>query len=185
MTIWDKNIFLDIWWHVGTYSIRFINHNKNKNVKVYCFEPHPETYKILNKNIELNNLKDIVIPINKWVFSRTTTVKFIKNLPKDAAVSKIVEDENKNTIDIETISIDDFIEQYSIEENKIWFIKIDVEGLELQVLKWMEGFLKKTKRIKIVCEILNEEKQVKVFKYLEKFRFKVEKIDNFNYLFYK
>ena len=93
--------FSDIWWHVGTYSIRFINHNKNKNVKVYCFEPHPETYKILNKNIELNNLKDIVIPINKWVFSRTTTVKFIKNLPKDAAVSKIVEDENKNTIDIE------------------------------------------------------------------------------------
>ncbi len=186
MDIWENKIFLDIWWHVGTYSIKIAHYNKKNNVKIFCFEPHPETYKVLSKNIHLNHLENAIVSINKWVFSKTTKVKFTNTIPKDAAVSKIIEnDSSSDVIEIEVVAIDDFIREYNIDVNDIWLIKVDVEWLELEVFVGMSKFLSKTKGTKIVCEILDKPQQVKVFKYLEGFWFKIKKIDSFNFLFYK
>src|SRR3972149_7010328 len=46
-----EGVFLDIGANIGKYSIIL---GQNPKIKVIAFEPTPETFKILKKNIELN-----------------------------------------------------------------------------------------------------------------------------------
>tara|TARA_B100000886_G_C20335088_1_gene454115 strand:- start:44 stop:898 length:855 start_codon:yes stop_codon:yes gene_type:complete len=55
----------------------------------------------------------------------------------------------KKETEIETITLDTFAEQYSIED--VDFIKIDVQGAELDIFKGGKKLLKKV--LKIVCEV--------------------------------
>ena len=57
----EKKIFLDIGSHIGKWSILLAN---KKDIKSYCFEPNPESYKYLVENIKLNNLTNKVISTN-------------------------------------------------------------------------------------------------------------------------
>mgnify|MGYP001228992923 FL=1 len=55
----------------------------------------------------------------------------------------------KKETEIETITLDTFVDRYSI--NKIDFIKIDVQGAELDIFKGSKKLLSKV--LKIVCEV--------------------------------
>ncbi|WP_258393538.1 FkbM family methyltransferase [Nanobdella aerobiophila] len=63
LNVQDK-VVLDIGAYVGDSAIYFIRRGAKK---VYTYEAVKETYNILIKNIELNNLKDKIIPINKGI----------------------------------------------------------------------------------------------------------------------
>lgn len=182
----DGEVFLDIGWHVWTYSIKLLNHNKWKKVKAYCFEPHPETYTYLLKNIELNNLHDTIYPVQKWIFSKDWHISFTKNLPKDASISKIITDATyvDDKIEIETITLDTFIQVYKLDIDSIWLIKIDVEWLEFEVFQWMELFLSQAKKVRIICEILNQWKFLEIKKFIEWKGLEIKNIDDTNFLIY-
>lgn len=178
----DWSVFLDIWWHVWTYCIKILHHNKWKNIKCYCFEPHPETFKYLQKNIELNSIATKVTPINKWVYSKSWKISFTNSWSDSAAVSKIIEDDSSvNTITIDTIKFDDFLIDMNINPDTIWLIKIDVEGVESEVFEWMSSFLSNCHEVNIICEILNKEKLEKITRLLTEKWLWIEAIDDFNY----
>lgn len=54
-----------------------------------------------------------------------------------------------NGIQVNCVSLDDYFSEF---QEKIFFIKIDVEGLEPKVLSGMKEILKKNPRIKILLE---------------------------------
>jgi len=59
--IQEGKIFLDIGSHIGKWSILLAN---KKNIKAYCFEPNPETYRYLVESVKLNNLVNKVTCLN-------------------------------------------------------------------------------------------------------------------------
>lgn len=183
MNDWD--IFVDIWAHVWIYAIKLLNYNKWKNIKVYCFEPNPETYTYLCKNIELNNFQETIFPINKWVYSSNWTIWFTNYKSKDAAVSKIIVDENiKDKIVVDIVKFDDYINKNNIESSKIWLIKIDVEWFEYDVINWMDNYLSNSNNVKIICEILDVDKINKVKNYIDSKWLLIKHIDDFNFFIY-
>lgn len=156
----DNWIFLDIWTHIWKYSIKIAKQNNNNFV--YSFEANKSTYKSLLINIIKNDLSNIKA-INKWISDKKWTISFLES-KKDTWISRIVST-NKNDIKwdittIETISIDEFILENSIDLNFIKLIKIDVEWHELNVLNWMKNLLLENKILKIICEITNNEKEI-------------------------
>ena len=59
--IQENELIVDMFAGVGPFSIQIVNLNP---VKIYAFDINPDAYKLLKKNIGLNELKGEIIPYN-------------------------------------------------------------------------------------------------------------------------
>ena len=91
--------------------------------KIYAFEPIHSNYEVMCKNVTDLGLKDVVL-LNKGVWSYRDEVAF----KEDMSGSKI---DKKGNAMIEVVSIDETIPADEI----VTFIKMDVEGAELEALR--------------------------------------------------
>lgn len=115
--------------------------------KVFAFEPEPENYTALLKNIEINGYKNI-IPVNKAVFS--STGKFNLFLGKYCGAHSLYQvGDTASTIYIDTTTLDDFFEG---REDPIHIIKMDIEGAEMAALLGMSRILEQNEGIKLFTE---------------------------------
>lgn len=142
---------IDIGANIGEYSANILK--LNNNTSVIAFEPSPECYKklIMLKNIFNNRFK-----FHKCALSNKNTSGFLYYGKKktglaslDRKINKIpyVGESNKNRIKVKIKKLDNFIKDKNI--GNIDFIKIDVEGHEMNVIEGASKFIKK-KNIKLI-----------------------------------
>lgn len=106
---------------------------------LYNFEPLPQNVLEIENNYKLNKVNNY-ITIEKAVSYRSETVKFI--IGTHAGQGKLTSEEGgKNTREVQTISLDEFIEAGNRPPN---FIKMDIEGAEGAALKGYEKNIAKT-----------------------------------------
>lgn len=145
----EGDIFIDVGANIGLMSI-FSSRAVGKKGKVYSFEPVLETFTILQKNIEINKIRNIDafnIGISdskgkSFIYTNPSAGKgsssFIK--PPDQSESKEYE------IIIETL--DEFLIGHDL--TNIRMVKIDVEGWELHVLRGAKPLLQ-SPQAPIIC----------------------------------
>lgn len=98
---------------------------------IYTFEPNDYWYNITSQY----SSKNIIIE-NKGLWSKNTTLYFMASNSGD---SKIIEKPLEESISIQTTSID----EYFFGINKICnYIKLDIEGSELEALKGAKNIIK-------------------------------------------
>jgi FkbM family methyltransferase len=144
---------IDIGVYRGVYSYEMAKYSKF----VHAFEPNP----IIFKDIEIN-LKKIIKNIKFYNFALSN---------KEGLVSLKVPIRNKNynkknyeeyfQMGRASIHTDNIMNEIETFENKISFIKIDVEGHEFEVIKGAENTIKKNKPVLLV-EIVEKHTQTKV-----------------------
>lgn len=105
--------------------------------RVIAFEPDPAIFKKLTANIELNGLKNITA-LNKGLWSKPGTLKFVGDSIKGYSFMSAQKD--SLAIDVPVVSLDDELERLRIK--KVDFIKMDVEGAELEAIKGSARTLK-------------------------------------------
>jgi FkbM family methyltransferase len=141
--------------------------------KIIAFEPDVGNYKQLLRNIALNNIHNIIV-INKGIYSKDTTMKF--NNGGTSGASVFVKDTlNKNITYVPVVSLDNELKRLNI--NKVDFIKMDIEGAEIEAIKGCKKTLKhnNTKLAIASYHILNGEKTCfKLEKLLSKLGYNVE-----------
>jgi len=119
------DIVIDAGANIGLFSI-IASILVGKTGKVIAIEPEPENMKILKRNIELNNLDNIIV-VDKALFSKSgERIKFYR----DGATSRIsLSDNNEpgNYIEVETITFDDIISNINLHPK---VLKMDIEGAE-------------------------------------------------------
>ena len=119
-------VILDIGANIENHTVFFAKKCNDKHI--YAFEPISETCQILLKNIELNSLEDIVSVYNFAVGNgRDHKAKIIKSDPTNIGGTHLSNDVNGN---IEVKGLDELCFDHHID-----FIKIDVEGFEIEVLR--------------------------------------------------
>jgi len=183
---------IDVGAHVGYYTL-LLSQLVGNTGKVYAFEPDPKNFELLKKNIEVNSFKNIEL-IQKAVSNKTGIIKLYLG-DQDRATNRIYDaqlNDTKKSIEIKTISLDEYI-----KDKKIDFIKIDVEGSELGVIEGMKSIFQNNKQIKIIIEFFpfliekSGNKPKEILKELENLNFEMfeilykksnEKIDIDNYL---
>ncbi len=139
----DKNpsgVVLDIGANIGAITIPLAN--LYTDTKFYCFEPHPEIFKRLNKNIDLNRLIN-VIPCQVAVSADAGSLEFFAQTSySNMGLSSFMDVKGSNVkkITVECIVADEFIKMHSI--HNVSLVKIDVQGLEYLVLKGMSALVK-------------------------------------------
>lgn len=102
--------------------------------KIICFEPNKYAYNLLSENIKINNLKDVELH-NKALMGYDGETDFFINMTnkRDVATSTIKErviNGTKSTV--EAITLSHFI------NDTVDYIKIDIEGAELEVLRELQ-----------------------------------------------
>ena len=100
-------------------------HNKLELEKWYCFEPDPENFALLNEQAKRNHLNNKQICIKKGLWNESEILYFKSG---DATGSRIVSYETPDFVEV--VSIDEFI-----GKKRCNFIKMDIEGSELQALR--------------------------------------------------
>lgn len=135
----SNETFLDIGACVGEVTKEFIERVNNQFRKIYVFEPQKDNYLKLSQ--ELGNLDndDKVIIENVGVYSENGRVNFIEN-GKGSKIS------NEGTDTIKVIKLDDFL----IDE-PVTFIKMDIEGSEIEALKGAKNIITKYKPKLAIC----------------------------------
>lgn len=128
-------VIIDCGANIGNHTVFF---KKVMNArKIISFEGNPDTYKLLNKNIELNDMIEDVEAYN-YVLGEKSSMASIDHFEEtNIGGTSFCENENGK---LKMVSIDEM----NIEEH-IDFVKMDVEGFEYHVLKGMRKILERDK----------------------------------------
>ncbi|MES2377400.1 MAG: FkbM family methyltransferase [Bacteroidota bacterium] len=140
-------VIIDVGANVGDYSS--LLRSKFPTAKIHCFEPIPETFKQLVSNTKHMNIQCHNVAVGssneKINFFRGsndndgTMVTAYKEAINDLFTFAGASEEN---IVCDTVALDDF---FANKELTIDFLKIDVEGHELEVLKGTTKMIKANK----------------------------------------
>lgn len=122
-------IVIDCGADVGDFTI-YASRAVGPSGKVIAFEPDPLIYERLKFNVELNKLNNVIL-VKKGVWNENTTLRFMSG--KDKPRSFLFDEADEGVIEIPVVSIDNELRELKID--KVDFIKMDVEGAELEAIK--------------------------------------------------
>lgn len=196
--IWENDIYqnifkkyvkenvtiLDCGTYIGSHTILLSKLNPNNDI--IGFEMMPEHYKLLVDNIKLNNLENVLVfntALDEKVgFTQMPNKSYIENGVNFGAISLLSE---KTNIKIPTLTLD-YILPFINESKPVQFIKIDVEGYEINLLNGAKELLKKYKPT-ILIEIWNgTDKFTKsdIWTFLVNLNYKLKSVEGDDYLLY-
>jgi FkbM family methyltransferase len=144
---------VDIGAYVGYYTI--IAAFAKSEAVVHAFEPHPEIYERLLRNVGLNGLENVrctraavgEIDGRKELFHVPTSMPTSSSLSHDFMSPA---GELRATL-VEVVTLDRFLREHTVEHLDL--VKVDTESAEPQVLRGMADALR-SHRPAVVCEVL-------------------------------
>jgi FkbM family methyltransferase len=131
--------------------------------KVYAFEPQPDNFRLLEANIQSNNATNIhAYPYAVGSDSGVVNVPELEDLGHtNYGRVEIIEEPKANAIAVTLVTLDQVIDI----EDKIKFIKIDVEGYEREVLEGAKTIIMKDRPL-LYVENDREEKSAELVGWL-------------------
>jgi FkbM family methyltransferase len=144
---------LDIGAHRGFYTLLF-SKKIGPEGRVIAFEPSPRERKKLNRHLSLNRSRNVEVLGCALGESDGIANLYVVNGLDSGCNSLQPPDTDSPTsaVAVRVRKLDEVLAQVKAE--KIDFIKLDVEGGELGVLKGAEELLKRVPRPVILCEVL-------------------------------
>lgn len=121
---------------------------KYPNATILAFEPDQSVLPILEENIKTQDLKNVKL-FKKAVWTSETELQFFTDNGMGGRIDNAYE--NQTPTLIKTVKLSEYLDE------KIDFLKIDIEGAEYEVLKDCEQNLKNVD--KIFVEYHSEEKK--------------------------
>lgn len=147
----DADYFIDVGACIGEFSVWAAQ----LGLKSFAFEPCSENFKILKKNIQLNNFESKITPLNFALGSKTTTTEIRIHPTNKGYTGKHVAHKQGYFETIEVKPLDSILEQLNIAPKSKCIIKIDAEGMEPDVINGAENFLKSVRGGVIIFEAHN------------------------------
>ena len=155
--------------YIGTHSLPLSHFSK----KVYAIEGNDDIFSFLNKNIETNNIENI-IPFNVVLSNKHNHLNFyLRNTGTSRVSNKSIHGDCKV---VEAKPLDTLISN----DEKIKLIKIDVEGHEFEVLEGAKNIIEKS-RPTILIEVFKKNLD-KLNEWCQLNKYKIESLKGEDYL---
>lgn len=179
----EGEIVVDVGAHIGKYTI-IASKRVGPSGKVVAIEADPDNFDLLNLNIQLNKLSN-VIALNYAVYSEEKKIKlYLPARGGESSYTKyntIMSDRAQHEekfLEVRANTLDCLLLSNMIRQEKVNWIKIDVEGAEYEVLKGAKDILSKCTDIALLIEIHNLSPGFNLYKpineFLSLYNFKIE-----------
>jgi FkbM family methyltransferase len=133
----------DVVWDVGAHAgatTYFFSRFVGPEGRVYAFEPDDRNYEYLLRNIAMHQMTNVV-PVKKALADHTGTTTFHMDGTMNAGIAEyLVYKETGRDHVVPTIDVADACEEFGSVPA---FIKMDIEGAEVAVVRGAESFLKR------------------------------------------
>ena len=152
----EKSYVLDIGGYSGIFSL--VSASANSEISIHSFEPHPDTFKRLKKNIS-SNIYTNISPHNFALDIKNGDFTFYNSKGTSPSGFSLVNhshiEKDAGTKICKTKKIDELLEE-RYKDMRISLIKIDVERAEYPILQSIISRIIQDKSC-VLCEILDEE----------------------------
>lgn len=167
----EKINIIDIGAAIGEYSLYAAN--KYPKSKIYSFEPFPESFDLLKKNIKLNNLNNQIYPFNKAVSDNSNgeILSISKFGNQDNSTHKVFGGLYKSSINVSSTTINEILLKNNLD--KVEILKLDCEGAEWKILFCSDKILNRIRFITMELHRYEDYKLKDLVAFLEKNNFKV------------
>lgn len=166
----DEIVF-DIGANIGAFSLVIAKYNNGSN-RIFSFEPNFTSYNKLCKNIILNHCEDCIFPFPIALSKKygVDTLNYssleIGSAYHTLGVNKFLKDEPKYKQQTIVYSVDKFIDDFNVQNPQ--HIKIDVDGMEYEILKGAKKTISRTNFRSLNVEIdENSEDCEKIIEYIK------------------
>lgn len=132
-------IALDIGANIGWYSV-LLDRLASRGASVLAFEPDPLNFRLLQENLALNATTKVEA-VQNAVADVNSTMRLYLYDTKNLGRHSLLPINQGQFVEVKTIAIDAFLAERGCRPEQVKFIKMDVEGYELFVLKGMPQLL--------------------------------------------
>jgi FkbM family methyltransferase len=141
------DVVLDVGANLGYYTL-LLARLVGAEGKVFAFEPDPNNFRLLKKNVRANGYRNVVL-VQKAVADRSAVTRLHLS-PDNKGDHRLYDSgDGRPVINVETVALDDY---FADHEGAIDFIKIDIQGSEAAALRGMERLLQRHPALKLVSE---------------------------------
>ena len=161
----NKNIVIDVGANIGNHSIFFGSFIADHLIAV---EPNPDVLPILRRNLSKNLKNHTLWEHAVGEHEGTGSIEVPNNMVNNVGAAKIDSQNSEGSIEILTLdsALSSWKEYESSSASSVSLIKIDVEGMEPQVLKGAKETILKHKP-HIFAEAITNEELKKILNYLK------------------
>ncbi len=164
----NGDVVVDIGAAFGFYSI-LASKRVGETGRVVAIEPQPDNFTMLNLNIGLNKLTNVTT-LNYAVYSKE------EELPLYSSYSILSERSEKNKMDF--VKVKGYTLDYLLKDlngiKKVNWIKIDVEGAELDVLRGAHNTLSESNNLFLLIEVHGKDNLPRIIELLNSYNFKIK-----------
>ena len=151
----ENEVYVDCGAYIGDTIMKYASFTNGKYRKIYAFEPNKQNMLELNENVA--SLSNIEI-INSGTWSERSILQF----EEKGSASQIVNQGGK--IMIPVITIDEVV-----NDDKVSFIKMDVEGSELESLKGAQCTISRNMPKLAICCYHKRDDILELYHYIKSF----------------
>jgi len=142
----EKNNVLVLGANIGYWTC-FLAELVGNSGKVYAFEPSPENFEYLQKNVHDNNFKNTILE-KKAVADKSYQTKLYLS---DGTMDNRIYDPhlNRKSIKIDVIKLDEYFKNLNL---KLDYIQSNIQGADFAAILGMKELLKKSPNLKLMIE---------------------------------
>ena len=141
------DVFFDVGACLGEYCV-WLGH---KGYRCFAFEPVRESFDMIRNNIQLNKLDQKVTALNYGLGSKYS-IEHFKLHATNPGSNMRVDKPGDNTQRIEIFSLDDVYKGFRLPRDSKILMKVDVEGMEVEMLKGARKFLQAFDDVTLIIE---------------------------------
>lgn len=151
--LWIKNIlakdavFIDVGANVGAYLFTLEDHLKPENI--YAFEPNPQLFKRLVRLFPRVNLSSVALSDISTIAEFKIPVINGEKVHTRGTLQTSIKEKNEEKTILQKVEVKP-LDELDLKFQKLDFIKIDVEGNEMQTLRGAKKTIEKFKPILMV-----------------------------------
>ncbi|MHC1774069.1 MAG: FkbM family methyltransferase [Lentimicrobium sp.] len=179
----EYSVFIDGGSCIGEYSILL---SKN-GIRCFAFEPVPDTYSVLLKNLEMNNQGMVIQSFPYGLGAENAKVDFVINSINTGA-SHLARNGKPGNCKVDIRTFDSVFKELNLSPDDRILFKLDVEGMETQAISGAGTFIQSFSNITFVIEnehsaidfVKETLNNIAVFEYgvVDKFNFVARKLHN-------
>lgn len=141
------SVVVDVGANIGYYTLLFAR-SAGEEGKVFSFEPSPDNFALLKKNVETNGYRNVEM-VNRAISDKPGTTRLYIN-KESAGGHRVYQSESgEDYVEVESIRLEDYFKDF---DRDVDVIKLDIEGWEYYAIMGMKSIIEKSPKIRIFME---------------------------------